>query len=387
MLESVVAFLVLAAGSVAVAQLQSHLRLAADVARERSEAVRLGEEALEDLKAFAAIDGPPGARTYAAIATASAVVAPASGAGRNAYRIERVVDAEAFAGTKAARVAVRWSDRGGGAHAVVVDAMIAAVDPAYSASLALDAGAIPAAPRGAHGRRPGLPLTAKSLGDGRSAWKPRERGATAWLFDDASGAIVAVCDGVATTIASRDLAADALRGCTSGGWLFVAGTLRAAATAPAVATTATTVRIDLHDGVYPRPPLCASEAKKTVRFVDDAGLHVEDVAADAEPAAFDVPRWEETGERFVAWHCAVAPRADGRWSGRIVVVASGWTIGGSTGDGRVCRFAAADDRAAIDANIASAGVEVDVGAVVSGRHFLVVRGSDPCPLPTAQHQP
>ena len=216
------------------------------------------------------------------------------------------------------------------------------------------------------------------------------RGATAWLFDDRSGAIVAVCDAVSTTASTRDLDSDALRSCTSGRWLFVAGTLRSTTTAPAVATTATTIRIDLRDGVYPAPAMCFVEPHKTVRFVDaGGGLHVEDVNADADPATFGVSLWEETGERFLAWHCAVAPRADGRWSGRIVVVASGWAIGTGAADGRVCRFAAADDRAAIDANIATAGVDIDVDAALTGRHFLVVRGSDPCPStpPTEQHQP
>jgi Tfp pilus assembly protein PilV len=389
LLESLVAFFVLAAGSVAVAQMQSHSRLAADIARERSEAVRLGEQAIEELKAFAAIEGPPGARTYAAIATASSVVEAASGVARNAYRIERVVDAAAFAGAKAMRVAVRWSDRAGAPREVVVDSFIAAIDPVYSGSLALDGGAIPATPRGARGRKPGLPLTAKSLGDGRSAWKPREGGTTAWVFDDRSGAIVALCEGVSTTTLTRDLAADGLRSCTSGSWLFVAGTLRSSATAPAVATTATTIRIDLRDGVYPAAAACFAEARKTVRYVDDGGLHLEDVANDASAASLGLPRWEETGDRFLAWHCAVTPRADGRWSGKIAIVASGWSIGSGDGEGRICRFAAADDRASIDANIASAGVDLDVGAAMAGRNFLVVRGSDPCPRtpPTEQHQP
>jgi hypothetical protein len=102
-----------------------------------------------------------------------------------------------------------------------------------------------------------------------------------------------------------------------------------------------------------------------------------------------VTTWEDTGDRFISWHCAVAPRADGRWSGRIAVVASGWTIGTGSGEGRVCRFATADADGAIDANIASAGVEHEIDAALLGRNFLVVRGSEPCPRtpPTEQHQP
>ena len=393
LLESLIAFFVLAAGSVAVAQLQSQLRLGSDIARERSEAVRLAEEALEETRSFAAIDGAPGSRTYAAIATGSAVVEAASGAARNTYRVERTVDDAAFVGTKAARIAVRWADRSGAPREVVLDGFVAAADPAYSGALAIDTGAIRSALRGAAGRKPGLPLTAKTLGDGRSAWKPRERGTIAWVFDDRSGAIVGLCEGLAPITATRDLSVEAVRACTTTRSLFVSGTVRFAATAPAAAldfaAASTELAIELRDGTYPAPAACFAQAHKTVRFVVDGSLHVEDVAVDASAAAFGLSRWDETGDSFLAWHCAVAPRADGRWSGRIALVASGWTIGSGAGEGRVCRFAAGDDRAAIDANIAGAGVNRDVDAALLGRNFIVVRGSDPCPETpaSAQHQP
>jgi Tfp pilus assembly protein PilV len=392
LLETVVAFFVLAAGSAAVAQLQGQLRLAGDLARERSEAVRLAEQAVEELRAFAVVDGPPGSRAYAAIANGSSVVAAASAAAHNDYRIERDIDDATFGAAKAARIAVRWSDRTGAARSIVVDSFVAAVDPAYSGSLSLETGAVAAAPRGAHDRKPGLPLTAKSLGDGSSVWKPRDGGTSAWLFDDRSGAIVGICEAIAATTPTSALDSEALRACTAGRWLFVGGTVRAAADAPAaiatLATGATGLTIELQDGVYPQPAACTAEPRKTVRFVDDGGMHVADVALDATPAALGVDRWEEMGDRFLAWRCAVAPREDGRWSGKIALVANGWTIGTGSAEGRVCRLAAGADRAAIDANIASAGIERDVDGALLGRSLLVVRGSDPCPsATTAPHQP
>jgi Tfp pilus assembly protein PilV len=390
LLEALVAFFVLAAGSVAVAALQRELHLAGDVARERSEALRIGEQAIEDVRAFASIDGPPGARTYGAIATGSSVVDAASGVARTGYRIERVVDDVAFAGAKATTVAVRWSDRRGGAHSVVLHTVVAALDPQYSGSLALQGSAIRSAPRGALGRDPGLPLTAKRLDGERSAWKPLENGTTAWLFDDRTAAVVGVCDGIAATTRTADLDTAALDRCTPGRWLIVSGTVRAAVSAPATAATlspaALAIRIDLEDGVYPAPAACVGSARKTVRFVDDGGIHLVDVALDARPPSLGVAAWDESGDRFVAWQCLVAPRSDGRWSGRIELVASGWTIGRGDGDGRVCRFASSDDAAANDANIAAARV-TDAAAALVGRHFVVVRGSAPCPAGTVQDQP
>ena len=290
-------------------------------------------------------------------------------------------------------IAVRSDHRTGATQAVVLHAFIAGHDPAYSGSLSLGAGTIASAVRGVRERKPGVPITARSLGDGRSAWKSVENGTTAWVFDDRSGAVVSVCDGVSATTATRDLSAEVLRGCASGRWLLVTGTLRVTMSAPAaaasLAASSTSIRIELRDGAYPVPAACFGEARKTVRYVDDGGLHIEDVALDADPATAGLPSWQESDDRFLAWHCIVAPRADGRWSGRVELVATGWTIGTRDGDGRVCRLAAADDRAAIDANIASAGVDVDVDAALLGRSFLVVRGSDPCPRtpPTEQHQP
>ena len=98
--------------------------------------------------------------------------------------------------------------------------------------------------------------------------------------------------------------------------------------------------------------------------------------------------WQDTGDRFLAWHCIVTPRANGGWSGRIALSGDGWTIGAGAGDRRVCRYlpAAAD---AIDANIAPAGDDIDVAAALLGRNFLVVGAGETCPgeRRTAPYQP
>jgi Tfp pilus assembly protein PilV len=391
LLEALVAFFVLAAGSVAVAALQRDLHLAAETARERSQALRAGEDDVEQLRTFTAIDRDAGVRSYAAIASANTVVDAASAGARTAYRIERIVDDAAFEGTKATTIAVRWPNRRGGENAVVLHGFVAALDPQYSGSLALDVGAIRGTPRGVRGRSAAVPPAAKPLDDGRSAWKPVGDGTTAWLFDDRTAAIIGVCDGIAATTRTADLDSAALGSCAAGRWAFVSGSVRVATTAPAVAASLSpaslAVRIELQDGVYPAPATCVGEARKTVRFVDEGGLHISDIALDATAASLGVAAWQETGDRFLAWRCLVAPRSDGRWSGRIAIVANGWTIGGGAGDGRVCRFAPAEVRAAIDANIGAARLDADVDGALPGRHFVVVRGSDGCPATTAQQQP
>ena len=395
LLESLLAFVVLGAATAALAQLQSQLRLGSDVARERSEALRLGQGEIEAMRAFSAIDGAPGQRSYRAIASGDDRVDAASSPGAHgSYRIERRVDDAAASGAKAVEVTVRWSDRNGGERDLALASFIAGVAPAYRGSLALLAGAVPAAVRGADDRAPALPLTARRIGGGRSVWKPDEHGTVALVFDDRSGAIVGRC-AVAASAATRDLSAAALLDCATGDWLLASGTIRFSSSSRTGADAANEIPLEadvsltLRDGVYPAPAACFSAARKTVRFVVDGSLHLEDVAIDAAPDIEGVAAWDDTGDRFIAWHCVVAPRADGHWSGRLTVVPHGWPIGDGSDDRRVCRLAAATSAAAEDANIASAGNDADVGAALLGRNFLVIPGGESCPLAqgAAPHQP
>jgi hypothetical protein len=57
------------------------------------------------------------------------------------------------------------------------------------------------------------------------------------------------------------------------------------------------------------------------------------------------------------------------------LLGDGWAIGAGSNERRVCRFVAASANA-IDANIAAAGEDVDVGAALLGRNLLLVRGSE-----------
>ena len=130
-----------------------------------------------------------------------------------------------------------------------------------------------------------------------------------------------------------------------------------------------------------------AEARQSATFADGS-LHLDAVAVDATPAAAGVAAWDETGERFIAWHCVVTPRADGRWSG--------------ARDGRRQRLDHRQRRRrsprlplrrlggdAIDANIAHPGEYADVDRALVAQNFLIVPGGESCPRdpPTEQHQP
>jgi Tfp pilus assembly protein PilV len=402
LLESLLAFVFLAVGTIAAGQLQGSLRLHADVARQRSEAVRLGERELEGLRAYSSIGAASGSHAYATIVDADTVIDASSGyASNTSYRIVRRIDDTALTGAKAASISVEWLDRTGASQHIVLDSVIAGNDPAYSGALALGRSH---AFDGAFGRSALVPGAARSLGHGQSAWKPSPSGSVALVFDDAGGRIVSRCSGV--TAATRDLAAGDLTTCEAGAWLLLSGIVRFSDAMPPAAASASAVppafamALTLADSSGEAPAQCSVDAMKTVRYVAAGSLHIDAVPIDAAPASAGLSTWDDTGDRFAAYRCIVTPRADGRWSGRTTLLPVDWTIGNGAADRRVCRFASdRDGSGAIDANIEHPADYHDVAAGLTEQNFLVVRGNQACPtasgdvgtlaasLATVQHQP
>ena len=96
------------------------------------------------------------------------------------------------------------------------------------------------------------------------------------------------------------------------------------------------------------------------------------------------------GDRYLAYHCLVVPRADGRWSGRSTLVPSGSTIGTGTNDRRVCRYAPdLDGNTGIDTNEEHPAAYANVERPLANQNFLVIKGNEACPASAAavQHQP
>lgn len=409
LLEALIAFLVLSIGILTVGRVQTHLRLGSDIARQRSEAVRLGQEDLETLRSFSVMAASAGARSYADIASAVAAIDSDNGYATNTrYRLIRDVQPSATTAAKHASVSVGWTDRSGDEQRVVLNSFIAGHDPAYAAALGIKPAGNPV--KGAFGRATSIPLTAKDLGNGRSAFKPVDTGGTAYVFDNASGLVTGRCS-VDPTTATRVLTNAALVGCDASTGNLLSGTVRFSLSDPPSAAQAIDMPLPLaitlapSAGTYPVAPSCASLALKTVSYTSAGATVVESVPVDATPAALGLPAWIDSGDRHVAYHCVVYPRADGRWSGRTTLTPMGWTIGTGASDLRVCRFSAdADGSGAIDANIEHPADYGNVSGPLTNQNFLVIRGAQTCPtgssvrveggagdvfvnLATVQHQP
>ena len=414
LLEALVAFLVLSLGMLSVARLQTQLRLSSDVARQRSEAVRIAPQEIENQRSFSVMtaSGSAGTRAFADIVSgATTLDDTAALPGSNTrYTVTRSVADDRLANAKSTTVNVAWDDRSGAAQQVVLDTVIAAIDPAYSGALGVAPNNAPF--KGAFARAAGIPLLAKDLGDGRSALKPVASGSVVLVFDNRSGALTSRCTGAPTTRSNATLTAADLVACDATAGLLLSGRIRFSAASPPDPANANdmpqalSVALATSGGSYPLAPQCTSEALKTV-VVDSGGRRqIKTVAIDATPASLGLATWQETGIRYVAYHCVVYPLANGQWSGRTTLVpGAGWSIGSAATEARVCRYSADQDGSgAVDANVEHPAAYTGVGTALANQNFLVVRGNEACPagaalrldggagdvfvnLGTVQHQP
>lgn len=389
LVEALVAFLVLSLGLVGMTRLQGQLRLNADIARQRTEAVRLAQEDIEALRAFSTLAAAPGERAYADIAAASRSIDSTPGQPLNAsFQLRRDVDDAS--GYRSASLSVSWEDRAGQTQQVLLQSVIAGTPPALSGALAVS-GAVQPLKR-VRGRSATIPAWARSLGDGTSAWKPVSGGTVVMVFDDISGEVRSTCDAPAA-IATPHLTLADLSGCTLTGGLLLSGIVRRSDDAraePAWASDAPLpldIALALGGGDYPAPPRCFSEARKQVEFTTAAGTRRLAVSLAATPASVGAASWTELNERYVAYHCVVTPLL-GRWSGRSTLVPLGWSIGLAPADRKVCRYSTDQDGSgAVDNNAEHPDSYQHVDRPLMQQNFLLVPGDRPCPDTTVQHQP
>jgi hypothetical protein len=364
---------VLSLGMLTVSQLQSHLRLGSDIARQRAEAVRLGQEDIEALRAYSVLAASGAARSWAGITSASRSVDASTGyATHTRYTVAREIVATTALATKTAAVTVHWAARDGEAQKIVLTTVIAANDPAHGGLLALAPSAVHA--KGASSRSTRVPLIAKDLGNGSSVFKPAGTSTIALVFDNTSGNLTARCSGINPASATRDLTLTDLTACAATTAQLLSGSVRFSQASPPDAARgndaplALSIALALTGGSYATPPECSSETVQT-----------------------------EAGDRYVAYHCVVVPLASGRWSGRSTIAPIGWTIGNGANDRKVCRYTAdIDGSGSVDRNDEHPVAYSGVDHALANQNFLVIKGSETCPagnptafvdLATALHQP
>jgi len=369
LIEALVAFLLLALGMLAVTRMQSDLRSHAELARQRTEAVRIAQQDIESLRAYSVLTQAAGARSFDQIATTSATVDSIDPV---RYELTRRADTSVDGQAASVAVTVRWNDRRGEPQQATLATMIARSAPALSAALLTAPVSAPVL--GAFDRSSRIPLVAKDLGDGRSAFKPSAAGNVAFVQDNRSGQVVARCSVLAAALTTAALTSAELTNCDLTIGLLLSGTIRFAQGAPLPLQIA----LALESATYPQAPLCATSVI-------------------------------ESGDPRIAYHCVIYPPTSGadagRWSGAATIVPIGWRIGTAPEDRRICRFSSdLDGSGAIDRNVEHPAAYSAVDAALAQQNFLVVAGTDACPsaaptriegstgdvfadLGTVQHQP
>lgn len=182
LIEALVALAVMAIGMLGLVGVQSVLRSTSDVSKQRSEALRLAQVEVERWRSFTTLAG----YNNLALGTGTEVGL----AGSNAtFTRKRTVAALAAPNTgKSLAVEVSWQDRTGENQTVRLATLIAGIGPELAGTLTIPGeGDLVRQPQG---RLRGIPVTAKDLGDGTSAFKPPGApGDVAWRFDNVTGLI------------------------------------------------------------------------------------------------------------------------------------------------------------------------------------------------------
>jgi Tfp pilus assembly protein PilV len=405
LLEGLVAFLVLSLGMLSVVRVQTQMRTNSDVARQRSEAVRIAQEEVEKMRAFSTLAVRAGASAFASLSSGTVDAAAGEPLGSNAdYVLTREVSTADVPASKNASVTVAWDDRTGTRQQVVLNTLIAGHDPAYSGALKLLAAPKPV--RGVHSRSAWIPLDAKDLGNGSSAYKPVASASEALVFDNTSGAVTARCTTLDPNTTNTSLSAASLGSCAALQGYLLSGVVRFSSAVPPDPATANDAPLALAVSVAldaGAAPLCRSEARKTVSYSVAGATVTTGVSIAASPESVGAAAWAETGERYLAYHCVVVPTSPGgAWAGRATVVPSGWSIGAGPTERRVCRFSAdLDASGAIDNNLEHPDSYSAVTTSLTNQNFLVIAGNQACPVPltatgvngvfadlsTAPHQP
>ena len=190
LLEALVALVVMSFGMLSLAAMQLNLSRSADVAKQRSEAVRIAEERIELARSFTDLAANALAVDWTNLQ--ADVATPASVTTNATYNVTVAVGGTATDASRPISVQVAWVDRAGEAQNVALSSVISRTDPR-------DPGFVGnPLPFNRPIKRPknrniNIPIAAIALPGGRSAYQ-LSPGVTI-VFSDLSGSVIERCTG------------------------------------------------------------------------------------------------------------------------------------------------------------------------------------------------
>lgn len=198
LIEALVALAVMAFGILGVVGMQSTMRAGTDISRQRSEAVRIAQERLEQLRNYSVLLTADKASSsqfaYQEIAASAANVAASHA--NTTFRLETVVPtvaaSDAMAALRQVRVLVSWADRSASVpnQRVELSSAIAPLPAEMSALHAMRTDRSPLTK--AYGRHSAIPRVAQDNGNGTSTFTPPGFPTVGWIFDNGTGWICGI---------------------------------------------------------------------------------------------------------------------------------------------------------------------------------------------------
>ncbi len=409
LIEALVALLVMSFGMLALVSLMSNLRLSADVAKQRSEAMRIARADLAEMRSFSKLDRPAGVvggttAYFSDIINDTKSILPPDSSVNTTYLRERTVtqmtdDTSPMAPPMAKQVHVRisWTDRSGEPQFVTLDTIIARVDPVFSAAVGFSPRTSPITQPS--GRNPVIPAGATKIDKNVSAFRPSGLGQTVWVFNNVTGVVTSVCSiEVGTTTFAADVS-NCITTTTSTNSYLLSGVVRFSNTDPAnpgaPEATALPFGLVIASGSFSVPQLDGSGLTKSgtsaIVVTAPAMTQADSLAANTY-YCFDDYTISGPAQGFVNYHCLVTPdagvgTAPRAWSGQLQLQLTNHSIGTAATQYRVCRYSA--DYNGNGSNLLADGVTIDnaehplayakVMGSLTRQNFLVVRGNVACP--------
>lgn len=191
MVEVLVTLLILAGGLLAVGKFQGTLIENSSLAKQRTEAVMLGQQKIESLRTYEVLTTTTGKFAYADIAAGADTINGANAT----YNRSWTVAGSSSPTYKSIAMAVGWTDNRGSAQSVSLATLISSSDPALSGSLIAIASGGHDQP---YGRNLSIPTAATDNGDGTSTYLPPGSSGASLIYNNATGQVSGITSGGST---------------------------------------------------------------------------------------------------------------------------------------------------------------------------------------------
>lgn len=314
LVEALVALAVMAFGVLGVVGVQMTLRANSDVAKQRAEAVRIAQGALEKWRAFTTLSSSPAlpaghTMAYDMVSSSGATTLAIADT-NTTYTLRMTVPAtpSGLPPVKTMQARVEWNDRAGQLQSVELTSRLAGILPDVSGSLSIPSKSL--LNKQIQNRHSAIPVSATDIGGGSSLFTPPGSGAVSWTFSNTTGLITSVCNPYPSSCVATDAALLA-------GYIVYAGS-------PATGTWS-------YESVVDALPSGVLGARLTLNVSSPAGATWSCYYQTSNPAA-------------IAYYCAVSLSATPpqTWSGRSTIDTTTLAISASAGVSasqyRVCRY-------------------------------------------------